>query len=284
MQEGKRTHKHSICLGISSIIGIIVLLLEIAYIVISYQEASAQSIGTQIGTSIGITLVLPHLFFIFLATIFVIVAYFTSGLGFSITAGVLYSVSGVLMLAWVLIVVPNIVLTFVGCAYCHKKKVAKQEEEEEKRYRKEHPTPAIQRESFSQRTAQQRLGHLPMQQGSYTQPMQTNPYQAAPTMQTAYNVAMPQDPYAPIAPMQTIIPTPQNPYPIPTVQGVNPYAIYQDPVQGYVQNAGFDVSQQPYVQQPYVQQPIVQPPMPQDTVSTGYFDDFGNFHSGNPTF
>lgn len=278
-QEGKGARKHSICLGISSVVSVLVLLYELFYIVMSYQESASQSIGTQIGTKIGITIVLPHVFFVFLATVFLLISFFTNGLGFCITAGVLFSVSAVLMLSWSPFVIPSIILTFIGCAFCHKKKVEKQEAEEEQRYRKEHPAPQVQHEraSFAQRTANQRPSFersAPMQANAYGTGMQTNPYQSTLYPQAPYPGApFPQDPYSPITPMQA------------PIQGAVPYA---QPVYPAMNQVPIAPVQAPYPQygeaQPSIlppQQSFIQPqPVSQETVSTGYFDDFGNFHSG----
>lgn len=277
MQEGKRTRKHSVCLGISSVLALIVLVLEIAYIVISYRDASMQSIGAQIGTALGSMLVLPHVFFVLLATIFVIVAFFTNSFAFAITAGVLFSVAGVAMLAWILFVLLNIILTFIGCAFCYRKKEEKREAEEEKRYQKKdtHAPAQQERASFASRHATIREERMPMQNG-YVQPINANPYQAPSYLQHPYrNVAMQHDPYAPILAQQpTVHTTPQVMYPMttPFPEQVNhPYATYQDPSLGYRQQA---------INEP-MQMPLLEQPMSKDAISTGYFDDFGNFHSGN---
>lgn len=275
--QGERSRKYSICLGISSIVSLIYVIYQIAHIVISYQQASMQTVGTQIGTGIGITLSLPHLLFVILATIFVIVAFFTNGFGFAISAGVLFSVAGVLLFVWFPFVIPSIVFTFIGSSFCYKKKIEKQEAEEEKRYRQEHPAPAVQhqRPNFVNHEAAgsgYERASMGMQTAAYQQPRNANPYgMNAYAQNPMLQGQMVSDPYAPIPPMVQANPM-MSPQPVyaanPQMQAnpvAYPYAAMQEPM-------GEAVA-------PYTM-PIAPQQNTCDRISNGYFDDFGNFHPG----
>lgn len=68
----------------------------------------------QLGASIATAIVMPHLILVVLATIFNWVAYFSNKRGFALTAGILFSVGGVIFLPYIFFVIPSLVLSFVG--------------------------------------------------------------------------------------------------------------------------------------------------------------------------
>lgn len=74
-------------------------------------EGLAESIGAGIATG----LVMPHLICAVLATLFNIIALF-SGPGFALTGAILYTVSGVLFLPYILFVIIQAILSFIGFA------------------------------------------------------------------------------------------------------------------------------------------------------------------------
>lgn len=70
----------------------------------------------QLGASIAIAIVMPHVILVILGTIFNWVAFFSNKRGFALTAGTLFSVAGVIFLPYIFFVIPSLVLSFVGYA------------------------------------------------------------------------------------------------------------------------------------------------------------------------
>ena len=90
--------KHSKALLISGILGALYSI----YIIAHFSGATVSSSGAeQVGAAIATALVTPHMILVVLATIFNWVAYFTNKRGFALTAGILYSVGGVVFLAYI---------------------------------------------------------------------------------------------------------------------------------------------------------------------------------------
>ncbi|MGL4571232.1 MAG: hypothetical protein ACRCVJ_09220 [Clostridium sp.] len=110
--------KHSKALLISAIIGALYSIYLISYFSSGIMDTNG---AEQVGASIATALVTPHMILVVLATIFNWVSYFTNKRGFALTAGILYSVGGVVFLLYILFVVPSIVLSFVG--YANLKKI-----------------------------------------------------------------------------------------------------------------------------------------------------------------
>lgn len=306
----KRTY--SICLGISAIY-------NIAYCILVFY-ANGQSYETtisatnnpfeQLGIGIGSTLVYIHLFMIVIATVFLIVAFFMRSFGFSITAGVIYSLSWIAMPFLVLFVIPSIVLTFVGAAFCKKYHNEQVEQKEEKEFRKTHPKKEKQSSGY-QATTHKQEEDLSFQSRRMAY-AQTQGYQNQfPTMNPMMQA---QDPYAALTPneyggmptmtMNQGMQTPaMNLQPIMQTpimnQTMNPYQPYPM-MQGMGMNYGSDPMQpqmNPYAQAPNVvplaapvydpswntmdrANPMQSPMVQQETlkISEGYFDDYGNFH------
>jgi hypothetical protein len=110
--------KHSKALLIGAILGTAYSI----YLILYFSGAIGGSEGAeQAGAVIAAALVTPHMILVVLATIFNWVSYFTNKRGLALTAGILYSVSGVLFLIYILFVVPSLVLSFVG--YANLKKI-----------------------------------------------------------------------------------------------------------------------------------------------------------------
>lgn len=115
--------KHSKALLISGILGAIYSIYLICY----FTGAIGGSEGAeQVGAAMATALVTPHMILVVLATIFNWVGYFTNKRGFALTGGILYSVSGVMFLIYIMFVIPSIVLSFVG--YANLKKINKESE------------------------------------------------------------------------------------------------------------------------------------------------------------
>ncbi|GAA0674006.1 MULTISPECIES: hypothetical protein [Clostridium] len=110
--------KHSKALLISAILGALYSIYLICY----FTGAIGGSEGAeQVGAAMATALVTPHMVLVVLATIFNWVGYFTNKRGFALTGGILYSVSGVMFLIYIMFVIPSIVLSFVG--YANLKKI-----------------------------------------------------------------------------------------------------------------------------------------------------------------
>lgn len=110
--------KHSKALLISAILGALYSIYLICY----FTGAIGGSEGAeQVGAARATALVTPHMVLVVLATIFNWVGYFTNKRGFALTGGILYSVSGVMFLIYIMFVIPSIVLSFVG--YANLKKI-----------------------------------------------------------------------------------------------------------------------------------------------------------------
>ncbi len=110
--------KHSKALLVGAILGAAYSI----YLILYFSGAIGGSEGSeQAGAVIAAALVTPHMILVILAAIFNWVAYFTNKRGLALTAGILYSVGGVLFLVYILFVVPSLVLSFVG--YANLKKI-----------------------------------------------------------------------------------------------------------------------------------------------------------------
>ncbi len=110
--------KRSKALLIAAIIGALYSIYLIAY----FGGAIGGSEGAeQAGAALATALVTPHMILVVLAAIFNWVAYFTNKRGFALTAGILYSVGGVIFIVYIFFVIPSLVLSFVG--YANLKKI-----------------------------------------------------------------------------------------------------------------------------------------------------------------
>lgn len=110
--------KHSKALLVAAIIGVLYSIYLICY----FSGAIGGSEGAeQAGAAIATALVTPHMILVVLATIFNWLAYFTNKRGFALTAGILYSVGGVIFIVYIVFVIPSLVLSFVG--YANLKKI-----------------------------------------------------------------------------------------------------------------------------------------------------------------
>ncbi|BDU82545.1 hypothetical protein [Clostridium perfringens] len=105
--------KHSKALLVSAILAIFYCSYIIGYFLGGITGTEG---AEQLGASIATAIVMPHIILVVLATIFNWVAYFSNKRGFALTAGILFSVAGVVFLPYIFFVIPSLVLSFVGYA------------------------------------------------------------------------------------------------------------------------------------------------------------------------
>ncbi len=98
-------------LFISAILGTLYTLYLVSYFTGGMSSGDS---AEQVGTALATALVLPHAMVLVLAVIFNWVGFFMNKTWAAITCGVLYSVSGVLFLLYIVFEVPMIILSFVG--------------------------------------------------------------------------------------------------------------------------------------------------------------------------
>lgn len=112
INTGDKVVKKSKVMFICSVLG----LMYTIYIIYYFIGVNAQSSGLTevLGGALATALVLPHIVLVLLATIFAIIAFFLISKGFSITAGILYSVGGVMFLPYIFFVIPMVILSFAG--------------------------------------------------------------------------------------------------------------------------------------------------------------------------
>lgn len=124
--------KRSKALLISAIIASIYVI----YLIAHFGGAITGTTDTaeQIGATLATALVTPHMILVLLAVIFNWVSYFTNKRGLALTAGILYSVGGVVFLLYIFFVIPSIILSFVG--YANLKTILEEEEKERRRQRR----------------------------------------------------------------------------------------------------------------------------------------------------
>lgn len=85
------------------------------YIVFYFFDAIANTEGVeQVGAALAAALVGPHMFLLILAVLFNWIGYFTKASWAVLVGGILYSVSGLLFLLYVIFELPSIVLSFIG--------------------------------------------------------------------------------------------------------------------------------------------------------------------------
>ena len=95
----------------SLLVGIILGVVYSLYLIMYFASVIGES---AVAGSIATAIVTPHIILVVLATIFGVLGYLNDKVGFVLTAGILYSCSGVMFIAYIFFVVPMIVLTFVG--------------------------------------------------------------------------------------------------------------------------------------------------------------------------
>ena len=116
-------------LFVSAILGSLYALYLVSYFT---GTVSTTEGAEQVGSAIATALVLPHAMLLVLAVIFNWVGFFMNKTWAAITCGVLYSVSGVLFLIYIVFEIPMIVLSFVGVSKVKKINMLKNEKIEDK--------------------------------------------------------------------------------------------------------------------------------------------------------
>ena len=115
-------------LFVSAILGTLYALYLVSYFTGGVTSTDG---AEQVGTAIATALVLPHAMLLVLAVIFNWVGFFMNKTWAAITCGVLYSVSGVLFLLYIVFEIPMIILSFVGVSKVKKINMIKNETTEE---------------------------------------------------------------------------------------------------------------------------------------------------------
>ncbi|QOX64236.1 hypothetical protein FRZ06_13245 [Anoxybacterium hadale] len=116
--------KKSKCLLISAILGTLYLVYVISYFINGVASTSGSD---QIGAGIATALVAPHMFLLALAVLFNWIGWAARVRWAALTGGILYCVSGLLFLLYVVFEIPSIILSFVGFAKMKKAKTKVQE-------------------------------------------------------------------------------------------------------------------------------------------------------------
>lgn len=112
------TSKRSIFLLISLLLSSAYLI----YIVLYFFGIVGNSSGAeQVGAGLATLLVLPHMLVLLIAVIMNAIGWITNSRPFSLTAGILYSVSAILFIMYAPFLVIQIILSFVGFAKLPKK-------------------------------------------------------------------------------------------------------------------------------------------------------------------
>ncbi|MEG1003029.1 hypothetical protein [Clostridium sp.] len=106
--------KRSKVLIVSAVLGVLYSI----FLLVNFGGAigGASSDAEAIGGALATAIVTPHMICVVLATIFNLIGAIQNKAGFALTAGILYSVAGVLFLMYIPFVIPMIVLSFVGYA------------------------------------------------------------------------------------------------------------------------------------------------------------------------
>lgn len=282
--------RNSICLGISSLLSIIYEVYLIVLHTLVYQMPSISAeVLQKSGTFFTESLAIPHLVVFIIGSVFLLIAFFRNSFAISILAGILFLLSGVLYFPLFLFTIPSILLTFIGSVYCYKVKIAHLEEEEEKRYREQKPKETKVRKpqgDYASRQIQRRVQTEPSYQLQQQDPI---------VFQTS--TQLPQQPIPQV--YQTYVqPNVQSMYPQTPIYQQDPYASFYQPVQPSmypsVPSPTMNMQQPAYTMDyPSVdntsqfQQGFAKPEVPildHQGVSEGYFDDSGNFKSGNSNF
>lgn len=96
----------------SALVATIYLVYIISYFTSINSEATNDT--EAIGSALATALVMPHMFLLGLGVLFNWLGFFLRGTGFSLTAAILYCVAAVLFIPYAPMVLPAIVLGFVG--------------------------------------------------------------------------------------------------------------------------------------------------------------------------
>ena len=109
-----------------SITAFIGLVLAVAYAIyvssyVAGINTSAAGDSEAIAAGLVTVFALPHMFIVWIGVIFGILGFFLRKVGFTLTAAILYASASVFFLVWGWMLIPSIVLGFVG--YVNQKKM-----------------------------------------------------------------------------------------------------------------------------------------------------------------
>ncbi len=295
--------RHSIALGFGALLSVAYLILVGVYL---YGVIQENQVGMQ-ALLMETTLqeLTPHLACTALGALLIIIAFFSSNLTLSVLACSCFLLAVMLALGdyyqYAILCAPSILFAFIGCFFCHKRKLRLKEEAEEEAYREYHAKvkaasrqKSIQRLNMeSEKMNQPRQRHNNGKSANASAQRQQNyyrhPYAQAPApMQNNFAMLQNQQPnYA--------YPYPMNPYGMDAMmQMPSPYdpLIMNQGEQGETNQASMQGEQggqyptYPYQQQRPIsaaafQNPDYQITGSERTLADGYFDDYGTFHPGN---
>lgn len=103
--------KRSKVMFVSAVLGSLYMLYIISYFFGNVTETEG---AEQVGSAIATALVMPHMFLLVLAVIFNWLGFSMNKKWAAITCGILYCVSGLLFMLYVIFEIPMIILSFVG--------------------------------------------------------------------------------------------------------------------------------------------------------------------------
>ena len=111
--------------SITAFIGLVLAIVYALYFSSSLvgANAGAGTDGEAVGAALATLLALPHLLIVWVGVIFGILGFFMRKVGFTLTAAILYASAAVLFLIWGFLLIPSIVLGFIG--YADQKKINK---------------------------------------------------------------------------------------------------------------------------------------------------------------
>jgi hypothetical protein len=102
---------------VSAVLGSLYMVYIISYF---FGGINSTEGAEQVGTALATAMVMPHMALLVLAVIFNWVGFFMNKKWAAITCGVLYAVSGVLFLLYIMFEIPMIILSFVGVSRINK--------------------------------------------------------------------------------------------------------------------------------------------------------------------
>lgn len=105
--RSKSNHKLNYWLIVASCIGVIYTIYLISHFGNTYNKS-------EIAGALSIGIVAPHIFFVVVATVFSIIACFNNNHIIALIGAILYLVSGVIFLLYFVLVIPEIVCSFMG--------------------------------------------------------------------------------------------------------------------------------------------------------------------------
>lgn len=99
--------------------------LSVAYIIFAWFTFTTMDTGSgaaeQIGSAIGMIMILPHLMLASIGMIFNLIGVKNIKSGFILTSAILYTISVVIMPFWAFLLIPGMILMWIGYAKMPKK-------------------------------------------------------------------------------------------------------------------------------------------------------------------